>query len=378
MSRFDLFNKTASGFVATDARPSPAFLPTPLPLNTMNPVTEFTDVPGNWPLIPWPRGPLSAAVIDALARAPGTLGAMPAIEVNDALTDDDLHLALYLCYEVHYRELTANDWEWDTDLLNFRARLEEAFAARLTQEVSLHHLRNPFDVTTALDHLLVAASPSAMANHFLSHGTLDQMRELCVHQSASQLREGDPRAFAISRLSGVAKAALIEVQFDDAARIAGGTRASMFATTMEALGLDPSYGSYIEMLPGVTLAGVNLVSMFALHRKWLGALIGHVAIHEVAAVEPMRHYDLALERFGVDATARRFYGGHSENDPHDISGARSRMVSGLLGTEPEMGAQILFGAAAMLLLEEHFTHHVLGAWEGGRSSLAPWEMNSTM
>jgi hypothetical protein len=27
-----------------------------------------------WPLLPWPRGPLSATVISALKRQPGTLG----------------------------------------------------------------------------------------------------------------------------------------------------------------------------------------------------------------------------------------------------------------------------------------------------------------
>jgi hypothetical protein len=42
------------------------------------------------------------------------------------LSDDDLHLALYLCYELHYRGLAGVDvgWEWDPALLSFRAQLE--------------------------------------------------------------------------------------------------------------------------------------------------------------------------------------------------------------------------------------------------------------
>ncbi len=377
MSRFDLFNKSQSNFVALDAHSSPAFTPTPLRFVEVLEEDEPDEQPGNWPLIPWPRGPLSAAVINALSRAPGNFGKLPEIDVDDTLTDDDLHLALYLCYEVHYRDLTPHDWEWDTDLLRFRAELEDAFIARLTEEVASHHSRSPFDVTTALDQLLTSAPRSSVSTHFDSGGTLDQMREFCVHKSASHLREGDPQAFAIPRLSGDAKAALIEIQYENvAAELARRTHASMFATTMEYLGLDPSYGSYVEMLPGVTLAGVNLVSMFALHRKWRAALVGQVAIREMTSVEPMRSYGRALDRFGIGTSGRSFFDAYAGVDVRHLEEARARMVSSLLNTEPEMGAQILFGAAAMLLLDEHFTQHVLRAWENGLSSLAPWEMNS--
>lgn len=145
---------------------------------------------------------------------------------------------------------------------------------------------------------------------------------------------------------------------------------------MESLGLDPTYGSYVEMLPGVTLAGVNLVSMFALHRKWRGALVGQLAIHELASLEPMQRYSRALDHFGIAASSRRFYDAHVNTDLHHASLMRGRLVTGLLDTDPDMGPQVIFGAAAELLLEERFTHHVRGAWENGLSSLAPWEMNS--
>lgn len=377
MTKFDLFNKAQPTFAGTDARRSAASISAPLGIAEVNGQSESTETQGNWPLIPWPRGPLSTAVINALSRLPGTLGEMPDIKVADALTDDDLHLALYLCYEVHYRDLTPQDWEWDTDLLTFRARLEDVFVTRLAEEVSSHHSRIPFDVATALDELLFAAPPSSVSTHFDAGGTLDQMRELCVHKSASHLREGDPQAFAIPRLSGDAKAGLIAFQYDDVGSgVARRTNALMFSATMEALGLDPAYGSYVEMLPGVTLAGVNMVSMFALHRKWRAALVGQVAIHEMTSVEPMARYSRALERFGIAQSGRNFYDAHVDVDAHHVTVARGRMVSGLMNSEPDMGSQILFGAAAMLLLEKNFTRHVLGAWEHGRSSLVPWEMST--
>jgi len=56
---------------------------------------------------------LSSAVISALQRSPGTLGATPPVSGVDALSDDDFALALYLCYEVHYRGVMGSDWEWD-------------------------------------------------------------------------------------------------------------------------------------------------------------------------------------------------------------------------------------------------------------------------
>src|ERR1019366_6456102 len=96
VSKFDLFNKAQSTFVATDAPGSAPHLPSALRITDVDAEPEATGQGGNWPLIPWSRGPLSSAVIDALSRTPGTLGTMPDIDVTDALTDDDLHLALYL------------------------------------------------------------------------------------------------------------------------------------------------------------------------------------------------------------------------------------------------------------------------------------------
>jgi hypothetical protein len=365
MTRFDLNAK--SNFEATGDRVNPAFA---------REDSAATPVPTNWPLIPWPRGPLSAAVINALQSEPGTLGEMPDVDVADPLSDDDFQLALYLCYEVHYRDLTGLDWEWDLDLLAFRARLEDAFAERLREEISPHSGRRTFDVATEIDQLIFATRRASISSYFSGDGTLDQFREFCVHRSASHLREGDPHAFAIPRLSGDAKAALIEIQYEDnGVGYSRDAQSTLFAATMTALGLDASYGSYVEMLPGVTLATVNLVSMFALHRKWRAELVGQLAVLEMTSVGPMERYSRALQRFGIGPEGRRFYDAHVDIDAHHAEVARGRMVTGLLSADPELGADVLFGAAAMLLLEENFSRHLLGAWTQDRSSLVPWEMN---
>jgi len=337
----------------------------------------YTATVSDWPLLPWARGPLSGSVIAALQRAPGTLGLTPPISGIDALSDDDFALALYLCYEVHYRAVTDAGWEWDPGLLTFRAELERAFEDRLRDEVVVHEPRLPFDVVSALEELIRAPSGPSLSAYLLETGTLDQLREFCMHRSAYQLKEADPHTFGIPRLTGEAKAAMVEIQYEEyGSGDATSMHSQLFGNTMDALGLDSSYGSYVEVLPGVTLATVNLVSMFALHRRWLAALVGHLAVFEMTSVEPMGRYSQALARFGVGPEGRRFYDVHVTADERHALIARDRMVAGLMRAEPELGPDLLFGSAAILMLEQRFASHLLDAWADNRSSLVSWKLKA--
>jgi heme oxygenase-like protein len=338
-------------------------------------VSAESALAANWPLLPWARGPLSATVISAFRREPGTLGATPPVSDVDALSDDDFSLALYLCYEVHYHGMTVANWEWDADLLRFRAELEKVFEDRLRDEIAPVTFHFPFEVTTALDETIQSSSGPSLSNHFLESGTLDQFREFCVHRSAYQLKEADPHTFGIPRLSGEAKAAMVAIQYDE---YGSGDPAQMhstlFGNTLRALGLDATYGSYVEVLPGVTLSTVNLASMFALHRRWRAALVGHLAVYEMTSVEPMRKYSRALERFGIGTEGRRFYDAHVTADVLHGEIARDRLVVGLIRAEPELATDLYFGVAALLMLEKRFATHLLEAWAEHRSSLVPWDV----
>ncbi len=330
----------------------------------------------DWPLLPWPRGPLSESVITALQGDPGTLGVTPSTEGVDALSDDDFTLALYLCYEVHYRGLTNPRWEWDPDLLTFRAQLEGAFEQRLRDEVVTGTTRFPFEVPSMLEEMISSTQGPSLSSYLLETGTLDQFREFCVHRSAYQLKEADPHTFAIPRLTGEAKAAMVEIQYDEyGSGDANLMHSKLFSDTLKALGLDPTYGSYVEVLPGVTLASVNLVSMFALHRRWRAALVGHLAVFEMTSVTPMIRYSRALERFDIGLDGRHFFDVHAMVDERHALIARDRLVGGLIRAEPELGADLLFGAAALLMLEQRFATHLLSAWADEKSSLVPWEMS---
>jgi hypothetical protein len=109
---------------------------------------------------PTPRGPLSAAVLSALRQPPGCLGPTPPVVVVDAVADDDLQLALYLCYELHYRGLVGADadWEWDPALLGFRAEMERAFLQRLHDEIGPVRRTQLGDVRGALSELIAGES----------------------------------------------------------------------------------------------------------------------------------------------------------------------------------------------------------------------------
>jgi hypothetical protein len=47
------------------------------------------------------------------------------------------------------------------------------------------------------------------------------------------------------------------------------------------------------------------------------------------------------------------------------------MVAALIDVEPQLGDDLLFGAAAVLMVEERFARHLLAAWSELRSSLLP-------
>jgi len=149
--------------------------------------------------------------------------------------------------------------------------LEHAFLGRLYDEIGPTGGHAPRHVGEALVDLVAGASGPSLSTFLLRSGTLSQLQEFCIHRSAYQLKEADPHTFAIPRLSGEAKAAMVEIQYDEyGSGGAADMHCALFAATMTALGLSPYYGAYLDRLPGVTLATVNLVSLYGLHRRWRG------------------------------------------------------------------------------------------------------------
>lgn len=322
---------------------------------------------------PLPRGPLSSHVLEHLLQAPHHLPPAPRGD-DDPLWGDDAQLALYCCYELHYRCFSGVDdgWEWEPSLLALRRELETAFERRLKDEIGA--VCSSGDLEADLRRTTAAGQGPSLSAYLEESGTLDAMREFSIHRSAYQLKEADPHTWAIPRLGGAPKAALIEIQLDEYGEgVEPAMHSTLFARSMEALGLDSAYGAYLDCLPGTTLATTNVISLFGLHRRWRGALIGHLAAFEATSVTPMSRYQRALRRLGLGSDARAFYEVHVDADAHHEVVALRDMASGLAWAEPGLTADILFGARAMMLVEERFARHLLESWDGGTSSLLPGE-----
>ncbi|GAA1285902.1 iron-containing redox enzyme family protein [Saccharothrix xinjiangensis] len=317
-------------------------------------------------VLPAPRGPLSAAVLNALRGAP------PAVDLPSDVTADpygeDLQLALHVCYELHYQGFAdvTEDWEWEPELLRFRAVLERAFLDALRADVP-----GGDDIEGVLDELLVEPVDGAGVSHFIKdRGEWWQVREYFALRSIYHLKEADPHAWVIPRLRGKAKAALVAVEFDEF----GGGRgdrmhSQLFANLLVGADLDHGYLHYLEHAPAVVLATVNLMSMCGLRRSLRGALVGHFAAAEISTAPSAARMAKGLERLGAHPDCVEFFTEHIEADAVHEQIMRRDVIGDLLDREPELTGSVVFGVQATELLEARLGEHLLRAWEKGQTAL---------
>jgi hypothetical protein len=326
--------------------------------------------------LPEPRGPLSDVLFRDLAgRTLSTATLEAGAPVGDggagALTHEDLQISLAVCYELHYRgfEEISEDWEWDPALLGLRSGLERRHLAALRKLVG-PVLVTEESVDRQLAALIAADDGPSLSSFMAKQGTLEQWREYLTLRSVYHLKEGDPHTFAIPRLSGRAKAAMVEIQADE---YGGGSpqrmHSELFAGLMRDLDLDATYGALWNEAPAAAFASVNTMSLFGLHRRWRGAALGHLTAVEMTSSEPSRRYSAGLRRLGHDERVTVFYDEHVEADAVHEQIASVDMCGSLVTEEPELLPDVLFGAACSLALDGVTARHLLGAWEAGRSAL---------
>jgi hypothetical protein len=209
-----------------------------------------------------------------------------------------------------------------------------------------------------------------LSSYVRGRATVEQVREFVVHRSAYQLKEADPHCWAIPRLHGAPKAALVEVEADEY----GGGRpdwihAELFARAMRALGLNPAYGAYLDVIPAVTLATVNQMSLFGLHRRWRGAIVGHLALFEMTSSIPNRRYADGLRRLGFSGDATLFFDEHVEADAVHENLAAVDLAGGLVRQSPGLSTSVLWGARTLNFLADRWASHLLESWARGVGSL---------
>ena len=325
------------------------------------------------------RGPVSRAVIAHLSAADAatdhTAFAEDAVAASaDIARDDDIQLALFVLYASAYGSLPQldPDLEWDPALLATRRVLETAFERDLRASIPMPDLPEPTvdAVGRALFALAEADTGPSLSRYFAKKATEAQAEEMLIQRSAYTLREADPHSWAIPRLEGRAKAALVEIQSDEY----GGGRpdrvhATLFARAMRAAGLEDTYGAYVDDLPAVTLASLNMMSMFGLNRRLVGSIVGHLAAYEMTSSIPCRLYADGLRRLGFAPEVTAYFDEHVEADAvHEQIAARD-LAGSLAEDHPELLPDIMFGAAACLTVDGWGGAHILDAWSTGLSSL---------
>lgn len=359
--------------------------PADLPTSAATPEVAGTLDLGRPLPLPAPRGVLSTALV-ALLRGPVDDDRATALrdEVARVLStrpaatpvseDEDLQLSLFCLYELHYRGIEGVDdrWEWSPGLIGARHLVEELFEAELRARVAVPQLPEPAApaVAAALFALAAQDTGPSLARFVAKEATDDQLRELLVQRSLYQLKEADPHTWAVPRLAGAPKAALVEIQTDE---YGGGRPESMhsalFATVMRGTGLDDTYGAYVDSVPATTLASVNMMSMFGLQRRLRGAIVGHLAAFEMTSSIPNRLYGNGFRRLGYDATVTRYFDEHVEADAVHEQIAGRDLAGRLAEQDPALLGDIMFGAAACLTVDGWAASHMLDSWKAGASSL---------
>jgi hypothetical protein len=315
------------------------------------------------PALPAAVGPISATVIGVLGGRPPRRHLM---RVNAPVIDSDpwgldLHVALYVLYELHYRGFHGVDpaWEWDPGLLHLRAQLESAFLETVAAEVG-----DLSEVTAveAMDAISTEPADGTGPSYFI--------REYFVHRSLYHLKEADPHAFAIPRLRGQAKASFVAVEFDEY----GGGRGEavhqqLFSDLMAAAGLDNTYLGYIDCVPAEALAAVNLMSMFGLHRAFRGAAVGHFASTEITSPPGSARLVQGLRRLGAPEECVRFYAEHVEADAVHEQVVRTDVVGEMIALEPHLERDVVFGIRAHAVVEDRLADLLMRRWRNGETTL---------
>ena len=316
--------------------------------------------------MPKPRGCLSEWVVGRLSASTsqGTGGAAPAAD-----SWDDETIALWTLHELSYRgfEDASDRAERDPEVLGARHGLESALEERLRSRWAGHAPGAadpaPADVPAALEALVAADDGPSLADHVRRRADVDQVLEMLRQRSVYQLKEADPTTWVVPHLPVRAKAALMELQFDeygngDPNRL----HAHLFARGLESVGLRPEYGAYVDDALPETLELNNALSLFGLQRRLRGAAMGHLAAFEMTSSLPARKIAQGLDRLGLTGAMIGYYDEHVEADAiheqlaaHDICGT-------LAEDEPEQAGEILFGAFTCLDLESRVAAALFDVW----------------
>lgn len=310
--------------------------------------------------LPTSRGPLGDRVLAALRALPDE--EVPRIDTEPG-SPDDAALTLWVLHELSYRGFDGVDdgAEREPELLRVRRRLEDDLEAALRGRWP--GVPEGLELATDFFDWVDAHEGPSVARHVQTTATREQVLDLVRVRSVYHLKEADPTTWTLPRLPDEVKAPLVELQYDeygvgDPARL----HAAIWARGMVACGLDPTPGAYVDEAPLEVLEQNNALSMFGLQRRLRAASVGHLAAFEATSSMPSRRMAQGLERLGLPDELVGYYTEHVEADAvHEQVALRDVCVR-LVEAEPELLADVWFGAWACLDLEDRTAYRVLGAW----------------
>ena len=310
--------------------------------------------------LPQPRGPLTEELFSSLR----TGAAVPPVDASG----EDAALALWVLHELHYRGFDELDdgLEWDPDLLRLRLGLErdleERLRSRFTPPAGVSFVDDFFEWLDEQDG-------ASIARHVHRDASREQVDELLRIRSLYHLKESDPVSWLVPRLGVRAKAALMELQFDeygngDPNRL----HHHLYAEGMRASGMEPSYDAHVDLAPLEVLEQNNTLSLLGLHRRHRAAAIGHLAAFEATSSLPSRRMAQGLERLGYPPEMIEYYAEHVEADAVHEQLAVRTIAAALLEEEPELEEDLWFGAFTCLDLEDRFARTMLARWGVGEQA----------
>jgi heme oxygenase-like protein len=316
--------------------------------------------------LPLERGPISRHVIESLARPHAEVRPI-AIGTAEVVEDLDAQLALWILYELHYRGFddVAGERDWDLGLLALRQALEHRFERELRDAVGPRLSAVPAlgDVGDQLFALVASDDSPSPAAYLHREASQEQALDFLRERSVQQLKESDPQSFVLPRITGAAKVALAELQYDEY----GGGRperlhATLYAAALREAGLDDTYGAYIDQVSAFSLASANVMSLFGLNRRLRGAAMGHLAAFEATSSVPSRRIAAGMERLGFPDAVAAYFHEHVEADAVHEQVAVRDICGQLVEDEPTLHDDVLFGAACCLHLAARSGAELLERW----------------
>ena len=313
-------------------------------------------------LTPKPRGTLSQTLFELMRSRPDELGTTRGLRPEH---HDDAQISLWALYELSYRgfEDVEDSLEWHPDLVALRGELEADVETALRERFRAAVGEVPAWTPEAFFDFCAQHDGPSLATFVHREAETDQVLDLLRLRSIYHLKEADPVAWVVPRVDDATKAALVELQYDEY-----GTgnphllHAGLFARGLEACGLSPTYGAYVDDVPAEILEQNNAMTLFGLNRRLRGAALGHLAAFEVTSSLPSRRIAQGLRRLGLPEEMAAYYDEHVEADAvHEQLAVRS-ICGSLLAAEPALVEDVFLGAFSCLDLEDRVAHRVLGEW----------------